>query len=107
MNSLNQKKATKAACWRDTAPFRAVYLIKRGGLPLRIPCLALSILLTGCASMTTVKLKPTDTIRNSTTTENSELVFQVSRKAGTRNPYLEIAATYRVAKEESYQRRFN
>ncbi len=35
MNSLNRKKNAEASCKKLIAPFRVVYSIKRGGLPLR------------------------------------------------------------------------
>ncbi len=72
----------------------------------RLFLLTLALLLLGCASMTTVQLKPTDTIRNSTTTESSEVVFQERKKASTRNPYLEIEVVRQAAREESFQRRY-
>lgn len=66
---------------------------------------ALVLLLCGCASMTTVKLKPTDTIRNSTTTEKSEIKFQEHQRPSTRNPILRIAVLRQVTREQSFQRR--
>lgn len=60
------------------------------------------LLLTGCASITTVKLKSTDTIRNSTITENSEIIFQERQKATIRNPNMEIALTYRTPRKNSF-----
>ncbi len=67
---------------------------------------ALILLLCGCASMTTIKVEPSEEVRNSTITEDVETVFRERQKATTRNPNLEIALTYRIAKEESYQRRY-
>ena len=64
------------------------------------------LLLTGCASMTTVKVKPSDETRNLTTAEKVETVFEERRKASTRNPHLEIYVTSRLVKEESFQRRY-
>ncbi len=55
--------------------------------------------------MTTVKLKPTDTIRNSTTTEKSEIKFQEHQRPSTRNPILRIAVLRQVTREQSFQRR--
>ncbi len=67
---------------------------------------AFVLLLCGCASMTTVKLQPTDTIRNSIITDSSEIIFHEQRKSGTRNPNLEIKVERRATKVESFQRRY-
>lgn len=105
MNSLNRIKTDKSACHEMTAPFRAVLWIKRGGLPLRIPCLAL-IFLCGCASMATVKLEPTDTTRNVTTTEKSATTsFQVRQQPDVDNPNMGIAVLQQVTQEQAFQRR--
>ena len=70
-----------------------------------LSCLAI-LLLSACASLTTTALKPTDTVRNSTTSEKSATIqFQERRKAGTRNPNLEVMVLRQVIKEETYQRR--
>ncbi len=106
MSSLNRKKTAKAACHLQTALFRGVSLIKRGGLPPRIPCLALALFLSACASLTTTALKPTDTIRGAATAEKSAAIqFQERRKASTRNPNLEVMVLRQVTREETYQRR--
>ncbi|MBA7653411.1 hypothetical protein ES703_61260 [subsurface metagenome] len=82
-------------------------MIKRGGLPLRISCLALALLLlSACASLTTTALKPTDTVRDAATAEKSATIqFQERRKASTRNPNLEVMVLRQVTREETFQRR--
>ncbi len=113
-NLLNQKKTVypaesgaEAACRIPTAFFRGVPLIKRGGLPLRIPCLALILLLCGCASMSTAKLQPTDTIRNATTTEKLDTTFfRISQQLSADNPKLGITVVRQVRQEQSFDRRY-
>lgn len=82
-------------------------MITRGDLSLRIPCLALALLLCACASLTTTALKPTDTVRNADTAEKSATIqFQERRKASTSNPNLEVTVLRQVTNEQTFQRQY-
>ena len=106
MSSLNQKKATKAACKSEIARFSGVSLIQRGGLPLRIPCLAM-LLLCGCASTASVTLERTDDIRGSEIKRKSvTTLFRGVQASSLTNPRLEIRVLQRIAEEETFQRRY-
>ena len=66
-----------------------------------------ALLLSGCASLTTTALKPTDTVRNASTTELSAATrFQTRRQPSTENPNLEIAVERQITQEETFQRRY-
>ncbi len=68
-------------------------------------CLVI-LFLCGCASLTTTALKPTDTVRDAAVAEKSATIqFQERRKAGTRNPNLEVMVLRQVTREETFQRR--
>ena len=69
--------------------------------------LTLTLLFTGCATMTTTTLKPTDTVRNSAVAEKSAAIrFQEREKPSTTSPNLEITVLRQVTQEETFQRRY-
>lgn len=132
MSSLNQIKATKAACWiqtarfsgvalikrrylylrkkaackRGIAPFRAVSLIKRGDLPLRIPCLALALLFSGCATLTTTQ-SATDAIRDSKVIREVSSVRLVPlAKATADDPHAKIQVLQKMTGTETFERHY-
>ena len=63
------------------------------------------LLLTGCASTTTVKLKPTDTIRKTTTAKSDTTRIHVSQQPGADNPKLGITVVRQVRQKQSFERR--
>ena len=65
------------------------------------------LLFSACATMTTVTLKPTDTVRNSTVAEKSVTIhFQERQQPSASSPNLELVVTRRVTREQTFQRRF-
>ncbi len=77
-------------------------------MPHRLVIVPLAaILLSGCATMTTTSLKPTQTIRNATPTEKVDTTrFSMIQQPNADSPSLTIAVVQQVTQKRTFQQRY-